>query len=105
MHCSHPFFFSVGEVTYVELHTTPDGKAMGTGYVYSPYLTANVVTSQEITFQIKIFMSNHLAFIRFYDFVGRIIEFKDEDTAKKAIEKMHKYDLKTRKIIVREVSL
>ena len=33
-----------------------------------------------------------------------IIEFKDEDTAKIAIEKMHKFDLKTRKIIVREVS-
>ena len=37
-------------------------------------------------------------------FCFRIIEFKDEDTAKKAVEKMHKYDLKTRKIIVREVS-
>lgn len=36
-------------------------------------------------------------------FHSRIIEFKDKDTARKAIEKMHRYKLKDRNIVVREV--
>lgn len=52
----------VGEVQYVEMFETPDGKSRGSG----------------------------------------IIEFKDKDTARKAIETMHRYKMKDRNIVVRE---
>lgn len=35
----------------------------------------------------------------------RIIEFKDKDTARKAIETMHRYKMKDRNIVVREVKV
>lgn len=40
----------------------------------------------------------------FVSFSCRIIEFKDKDTARKAIETMHRYKMKDRNIVVREVN-
>lgn len=37
--------------------------------------------------------------------VSRVIEFKDKDTARKAIENMHRYKIKDRNIVVREVKV
>lgn len=37
-------------------------------------------------------------------FSFRIIEFKDVETATLAIEKMHRFEIKDRKLVVREVS-
>ena len=34
---------------------------------------------------------------------SRIIEFKDKETAQKAVDEMNRYEMKGRKIIVREV--
>lgn len=33
-----------------------------------------------------------------------IVEFENKDLAQKAVEKMHRYDLKGRKLVVKEVS-
>jgi RNA recognition motif-containing protein len=33
-----------------------------------------------------------------------IVEFESADSVKKAVEKMHRYDLKGRKLVVKEVS-
>ena len=56
------FKTEVGDVAYVELYETPDGKPTGSG----------------------------------------VVEFKDIELAKKAIESMHRYDFRGRKLVVRE---
>lgn len=39
----------------------------------------------------------------FFVFIFSMIEFKNKDHAKKAIEKMHKFKIGDREIVVREV--